>query len=347
MPMASHGPKEVVSATVLRYNPPPVLPPEENPVPDNLNRDNPLSPGTFLFIAALFTLWGGNVVAVKAGLRGLPPFGMAALRFVLAGLFLAVWMRAQDVSFRLVRRDALHHTINGLSFAAQIGLFYLGVERTSASYASILINSNPFFVLLLAHYFVAGDRLTPQKVLGLILALSGVAFLFAGQIGGGRWLGNALVVVSAALLAGRIVYVKRLISTIEPSQVVFWQMVVGVPLFLWASRLTEAGRAWHFSPTVTTAVLFQGIVVGGFCFLAATTLLQRHNPSTLSAFSFIIPLSGVALSHVLLGDPMTRSLALSAALVALGIVLVHRPVAARSGATAEDGVEIPTADPYH
>lgn len=316
-------------------------------MPNRPNQDVPLSPGTFLFIIGLFTLWGGNVVAVKAGLRGLPPFGMAALRFILAGLFLAVWMRAQSVSFRLNRREVFHHTINGISFTAQIALFYLGVERTSASYASILINSNPFFVLLLAHFFVAGDRLTAQKVFGLTLAFAGVAFLFAGQIGSGSWFGNALVVASAALLGARIIYVKRLISTMEPSQVVFWQMVVGVPLFLWMSRLTEAGRAWHFSPAVTTAILFQGIVVGGFCFLAATTLLRRHNPSTLSVFSFFIPLSGVSLSHLLLGDPMTRTLVLSVAFVAVGIALVHRPTATRSGTTDGEEVEIPTADPYH
>jgi drug/metabolite transporter (DMT)-like permease len=314
-------------------------------VPNRLSHNVPLSLGTFLFIIGLFTLWGGNVVAIKAGLRGLPPFGMAALRFVLAGLFLALWMRAQAVSFRLDRRDVLHHAINGFSFTAQIALFYLGVERTSASHASILINSNPFFVLLLAHFFVVGDRLTAQKVLGLTLALTGVAFLFADQIGGGRLLGNALIVGSAALLGARIVYVKRLISIMEPSQVVFWQMVVGVPLFIWVSRLTEAGRVWHFSPSVTTSVLFQGIVVGGFCFLAATTLLRRHNPSTLSAFSFIIPLSGVAFSHLLLGDPMTMTLVLSAAFVAVGITLVHRPPAARPGTAQE--VEIPAAEPYH
>jgi len=292
-------------------------------------------------------------VAIKVGLEGLPPFGMAALRFVLAGLSLAAWMRAQDIPFRPARREVFHHIINGLSFAAQIGLFYLGVAHTSASHASLLINSNPFFVLLLAHFFVEGDRLTGQKVFGLTLAFIGVAFIFIDQIGSGNLLGNALVFASAALLGARIVYVKRLISTIEPSQVVFWQMVVGVPLFLWASRLTEAGRAWHFSPSVTAALLFvtaallfQGIVVGAFCFLAATILLQRHNPSTLSAFSFLIPLSGVTLSHIVLGDPLTQNLLLSSAFVALGIAFVHKPPPARPG-TAEEKVEISTSDHYH
>ena len=315
-------------------------------MPDHPAQDDLLSHGTIIFIVFLFLLWGGNVVAIKVGLEGLPPFGMAALRFVIAGLCLAAWMRAQDIPFRPARREVLHHTINGLSFAAQIGLFYLGVAHTSASHASLLINSNPFFVLLLAHFFVAGDRLTAQKVFGLTLAFIGVAFIFIDQIGSGNLLGNALVFASAALLGARIVYVKRLISTIEPSQVVFWQMVVGVPLFLWASRLTEAGRAWHFSPSVTAALLFQGIVVGAFCFLAATMLLQRHNPSTLSAFSFLIPLSGVTLSHLLLGDPLTRNLLFSSAFVALGIALVHKPTSARPG-TAEEKVEISTSDHYH
>jgi drug/metabolite transporter (DMT)-like permease len=255
---------------------------------------------------------------------------MAALRFILAGVFLAAWMHIQSVSFRLDRRDIFHHTVNGLSFTLQIGLFYIGVKHTTASHASLLINANPFFVLLLAHFFVAGDRLTPQKAIGLSLAFIGVALLFADQVAGSGWLGNALVVTSAALLGGRIVYVKRLIATMEPSQVVFWQMVVGVPLFLWASSFTEAGQPWQFSMEVTIAVLFQGIVVAGFCFLAATTLLRRHNPSTLSAYSFIIPLSGVALSHLFLGDPLTRNLLLSSALVALGIAMVNWPSAAHA-----------------
>lgn len=293
-------------------------------------RDIPLNPSTILFVVFLFLLWGGNVVAVKVGLRGLPPLSMAALRFILAGVCLAVWMHVQSVPFRMDRRDLFHHTINGLSFTLQIGLFYLGVKHTTASHASLLINANPFFVLLLAHFFVVGDRLTPKKVMGLSLAFLGVAFLFTDRMAGSGWLGNSLVFTSAALLGGRIVYIKRLIATMEPSQVVFWQMVVGVPLFLWASRLTEASQPWIFSLEVTVSVLFQGIVVAGFCFLASTTLLQRHNPSTLSAYSFIIPLSGVALSHLFLGDPLTRHLLLSSALVASGIVLVNRPSAARA-----------------
>jgi drug/metabolite transporter (DMT)-like permease len=292
-------------------------------------QDAPLSPSTALFVVFLFLLWGGNVVAVKVGLRGLPPLSMAGLRFILAGVLLAVWMHLQNIPFDLDRREVFHHTLNGLSFTVQIALFYIGVKHTSASHASLLINSNPFFVLLLAHFFVAGDRLTPQKVVGLSLAFFGVLFLFADQLGGGGFLGNSLVAASAALLGARIVYVKRLIATIEPSQVVFWQMVVGVPLFFWAGWLAEGGRPWHFSPEVTASVLFQGIVVAGFCFLASTTLLRRHNPSTLSAYSFLVPLSGVALSHLILGDPLTRNLLLSSVLVVFGIVLVNRPAPAR------------------
>ncbi|MFQ6672267.1 MAG: hypothetical protein ACE5KY_03115, partial [Candidatus Tectimicrobiota bacterium] len=67
----------------------------------------------------------------------------------------------------------------------------------------------------------------------------------------------------------------------------------------------------------------------------------------LSTFSFIVPLSGVALSHFLLGDPLTRNLLLSSALVALGIALVHRPAVARPRPVAEEEVEIPVSSPYH
>jgi drug/metabolite transporter (DMT)-like permease len=312
--------------------------------------DRPIDLATALFVSALFVVWGGNVVAIKVGLAGLPPLGMAALRFLLAALVLAAWMRAQGIPFRPEnRQEVLHHVLNGVAFATQIALFYMGVKFTSASHASVLINSNPFFVLLLAHFFVEGDRLTGPKLTGLSLAFVGVVFLFAEQLSGGGWMGNALVVLSAALLGGRIVYVKRLIATIEPSHVVFWQMVVGVPLFLLGNVAVEAGRPWVFSLPIVLAVLFQGIVIGGFCFLASTILLQRHNPSALSVFSFIIPLSGVALSHLILGDPLTANLLTSASLVALGIILVHRAPVARPTALSpgHQEVEIPPAEPYH
>lgn len=271
-------------------------------------------------------LWGGNIIAIKVALQGIPPMMMAGLTFLLGTLSLLLWTRLNRIPIRASWQETIDHLINGLLFTVQIALFYFGAHLTSASHAVILTNTNIFFVALLAHFFILEDRLTLLKMLGLVLAFIGVVYLFLDRpsLSSPTSLsGNLIVLLSAFLLGVRIIYIKHLIEGIEPSKVVLWQMLIGVPLFFSLSFFFEGMNIQTPSLRIMTALLYQGFVIAGFTFVASTLLLKHYSPTSISSFFFAVPIAGVVLSHWILAEAFTRHILVSAILVALGIWLVN------------------------
>lgn len=272
-------------------------------------------------------LWGGNITAIKITLGGVQPIMMAGLSFTLGALSLLPWVYYNGLRVLPSGREVHEHLINGLLFTLQIVLFYTGADRTTASHAVILTNTNIFFVSLLAHFFVPGDRLTFLKLAGLTVAFSGVAYLFwdmsSLKAGGASLSGNLIVLISAFLLAVRIVYLKHLIQRIDPAITVLWQMLIGTPLFYLLALFIEGTQMDLSSAKTLTALFYQGVVVSGFAFVASTLLLKRYPPSALSVFFFAVPVAGVVLSHWILGEAITLHIGVSVLMVALGISLVN------------------------
>lgn len=285
-----------------------------------------VSPRAALATMGISILWGGNIVSMKIALAGLSPMMMAGIRFSLGALVIFLWIRVNHISVRVSKSELGDHFINGLLFGIQITLFYIGTNLTSASHAVILINSNIIFLAILAHFFITGDRLNLIKVIGLILAFMGVSSLFFESSVAPREssaFGDLLVVMSAMILGIKTVFVKQLTERVLPSKVVLWQMLIGVPVFFLIAYGFEDIRMEPLSIRILTALAYQGIVVAGFCFVAATFLIKHYSPTAISVFFFVIPVSGVALSHWILAEAITKNIAVGTVLVASGIVLVN------------------------
>ncbi len=282
-------------------------------------------PISYLLFISL--LWGGNVISIKIGAAAISPLAMATFRFIISGAAILLYTFIQGISLKIRREETHVHLINGVLFAIQIAFFYLGTFQTSASHAALLINTHLFFVALLAHFFIKHDRLNVQKIIGFILALSGVWAIFydrpqtSHQIATMR--GNVLILMSALILAAKTIYIKRLIETLNPIKVVFWEMAFGVPLLGLCSRLFGEPLPIIIPPDLVAALLYQGVVVGGFCFTASTILLKRYPASNMASFSVLVPLFGVLLSHFVLAEVMTSHLLSGAGLIVIGIAVVN------------------------
>src|SRR3989338_8648071 len=129
----------------------------------------------------LAALWGGNPVAVKMGLADVPPLRLAWMRFVLGGLtvLLYAWWTRRLGALRVRRSEVWPLLSLGLLFAVQIGLMNIGISRTTAAHGSVLLNSYAVHTVVLAHFLIPGDRMTPRKLAGVLVAYSGVIILFA------------------------------------------------------------------------------------------------------------------------------------------------------------------------
>lgn len=288
---------------------------------------NSIDPRLVPYLVFINLLWGGNVVSIKLGAGEISPLTMATLRFLIGGSVILLYAAFRKIGLGLARKEIFLHLMNGLLFAVQIALFYLGTFRTSASHASVLINTHLFFVAVLAHFFILHDRLSVRKISGLALAFLGAVVLFRDRperaMDTVSLLGNSFVLVSAFVLAVKIVYIKRLIERIDPVKVVFWEMAIGVPLLGFIAFFFGETLPDRASAQLMGAMLYQGIVVGAFCFVASTVLLKRYAASSIASFSVLVPFFGVTLSHLFLGDPLTPHLTIGGGMIILGIGIVN------------------------
>ena len=287
-----------------------------------------LSLGTVVLAVAVHSLWGGNAVAIKLSLEAFPPMWTAFLRFSIAIVCVALWAGFRGIPMRPKRSEWWWLVLLGVFFSIQIGLMNFGFEHTTGSIGSILMATNPIFAALWAHFLVAGDRLTRQRIIGLFVAFLGAAvvILQSGHIDGATavGVGSGLVFVSAALLGCRLAYTGRLLQRMDEVRVVLWQMVISVPVFGVAALMSE-NIVWERVGLAPIAgIVYQGLVVAGLGFLLLTYLMKRYSTSVSTSFNFVSPISGVLLSVLLLGDKITLHVLAGVALVGTGLYLVAR-----------------------
>ena len=270
-------------------------------------------------------LWGGNSLAIKVGLDDLPPMALAFLRFVIGLVVVSVWSLYRRIPLGLNRGEFSRLLLLTAIFISQIIVLNTGTMFTTASRSTIFVNVYPFFTALFAHFWIPGERLSLTKTLGIIVAFSGVFVTVAPNLGKGdiSIFGDLLVLVSGCFLGLRVVVTKLLVQSIHPYRLLVWYLSLSLPVYAVLSFVFERGGTFQLTLASSAALLYQGGVVAGFCFLAWTSILERYSASKLVVLFFATPLSGVLFSHLLLGDALTFSLLAGAVLVAAGIYLVN------------------------
>mgnify|MGYP005842549857 CR=1 FL=1 len=284
--------------------------------------------------AFLCVLWGANTVAIKFSLSGFGPLTAAAVRFAVSTLILWGWALAAGHRLRPAPGALRPLVVNSLLFTLQLSLVYVGFTMTHASRGALLTNLQPFFLLFLAHFFLAGDRITPLKLIGLVLGFSGAACVFLDRPGldGHFMAGDLLLLASTLIWACSAAYAKHLLTHISSVQIVFYQLLFAVPLFALGAPVWDAPMVSGLSIEIAAAVLFQGVLTTAFAFVAWTRLMAAYGAVALHSFVFLIPVSGVLLAGVLLDEPISAMILLALALIVAGIVIVqlgqHREMAA-------------------
>ena len=293
---------------------------------ERLATTRPVTWGVGLFTLLISLLWSGNIVSIKVGLATIPPFWSAFWRMALAAVAVAAWTAIRDRPVVFRRQDWGAMLMLTAMFAVQIVIFNLSVHYTSPAYAVVLINTNPLLINVISHFSMKDDRLTGARVLGLAVAFGGIYYAMLGEpdasLAPDPLLGNGLMLLSSLLLATRIVYTQRIVQEMDPYRPVIWQMVFALPAFLALAVVFERPLLQPLGGAAVVAMLYQALVVAGFCFVAWTALLQRHSAGNLAVFGFTVPIFGTLLSAVVFGEQITGRIFGSATAVATGIGIV-------------------------
>lgn len=290
-----------------------------------MNNNNDMTFKGGLLTAFICILFGGNAVAIKMSLTGLGVFTCAGLRFAVAAVIIIVWAKIQKMPLAINRKQIRQTMILGAIFVVQLSLFYSGLGRTTASHGVLIANMLPFFVLILAHFFIPEDRITLKKGVGMALGFIGVVVLFfdSPDMAYDVKTGDLLILAAVVCWSISAVRVKQINSDYNFIQITLYPMMFAVPFFFIAGFLWDEQMIRTINAMVINSMLYQTFVTASFGFLVWNSLLQRYGATAMHSFVFILPLAGVFFGVLLLNEPITPYLAVSIFFIVTGVLVVN------------------------
>ncbi|MFN2353306.1 MAG: DMT family transporter [Desulfopila sp.] len=299
---------------------------EENESSDAPGLIGNLPPSAAIQTACLCILFGANAVAVKLSLAGLGIFTTAGIRFGVASLVIFTYARLLTKPLAVNRKQLRQLVPLGGIFFVQLSLFYLGLSKTTASHGTLIANVLPFVVMLLAHFFIPGDRITLKKFLGLILGFSGVVVLLAGSLTASSDVlyGDMAVLMAIMVWGCNAVYAKRIIWNFHPIQITLYPMLMASMGFILCGIFVDQQSIFYIDGWILGALFYQTFVTASFGMVVWSSMIKKYGATNLHAFIFIMPISGVFFGVMLLGEPLTANLLGAILLVTAGLVVVNR-----------------------
>lgn len=277
----------------------------------------------------LCCIWGSTWLFIKLGLEDLPPLTFAGIRFVIASTILILFIRVRRVSFPTARGVWLLLAVTGiLAFTFNYGLLFWGEQYISSGLAAVLQATIPAFGLIIAHYYLPGERLTPLRIGGVLLGVAGVGVIFSNQltIAGPKALwGSAAVVLGAFCAAYANVLVKAYGRQIEPSVIALGQMIFGlVPLLVLGISLEGSPLRFHWTPLAFVALLYLALVGTVIAFVAYYWLVRHMDVTNTMLIALVTPVVAVMLGMLVLNETLTWRTIAGAAMIISGIGLIVR-----------------------
>ena len=284
-----------------------------------------LAPRDLALILMVVALWGFAFVPIRWALDVLPPFSLAALRFLFAALPAVLFVPRPAVSWTAL-------VAYGVAIGIwQFGLLFLGMQLgMPAGLSSLVIQVQVFFTMALGVLWMR-DRLGVHNVVGAIVAASGVAVLGVHRIATGATtslIGFALVIAAALGWGVGNVMAKRMMHGRDDEMlglVVWSSLVPPLPLFA-VSWLFEGGpAAMHavldMSARTLGCILLLAYGATLFGYVSWNRLLHRYPTPLVSPFGLLIPVSGLASGALLLGESLAPMQAAGVALVLAGLAV--------------------------
>ena len=279
-------------------------------------------------------LWGSAFPCIKIGYEWMEIEGIgsqilfAGYRFFLSGVLTFALgcllerriLRMKRENFGVIFRQGVLQT------TIQYVCFYIGLAHTTGAKGSIINASNAFVSIVAAHYMIRSARMTWKKGLGCILGLAGVVLvnLEPGGFGGGfRFLGEGMVLLCTIAYGVSTVLLKMISDRESPMTITAYQTLIGSALLIvigWLLHGDVGVFTWK-----SAALLFYMALLSTVAF-SLWTLLLKYNPvGKVAVYGFTIPIFGVLLSGILLGETIFSVKYLAALLfVSGGVILVNR-----------------------
>ncbi len=282
-----------------------------------------------LAFAIIYFVWGSTFLAIRVGVREVPPFLLAALRFLAAGLVLYVWMLARGERSPTLRQWSSALLLAILIFVLDYGLLFWAEQRVPSGIAAVMMATIPLFMALSEIVFLRTQRLTVRLGSALLIGIGGVAALTSNSLNlGGAPIefAGAVALLIASLSFALSSSLTRLLPL--PSSKVMSsgaQMLAGgILLALTSAALGEfrSFHPWTVSRAAWLSLLYL-IVAGSIMgFTAYVWLIHHESPTKVGTYAYVNPVVAVLVGYFLGGEALGTRTILGTLLVLISVVVI-------------------------
>jgi len=284
---------------------------------------------TLLAFAIIYFVWGSTYLAIRVGVREVPPFLLAAMRFLIAGLLLYGWMIARGERSPTGRQWTSASLLAILIFVLDYGLVFWAEQRVPSGVAAVMMATIPAFMALSEIIFLRTQRLTVRLTLALLIGIGGVAVLMSSSLNlGGAPIdkeGAAALIIASISWSVASVLSRKL--PLPPSKVMSSgaQMLAGgVFLALTAAALGEfrSFHPWAISRGAWLSLLYlivAGSIIG---YTAYVWLIHHESPTKVGTYAYVNPVVAVLVGYFLGGETIDLRTILGTLFVLISVVVI-------------------------
>ena len=298
----------------------------------------------WILFGLLGLFWGSSYLFIKIGVESIPPLTLVAGRLAIGALILGIVLRASRVTLPRDRRIYGHLAVMAcINIAIPFSLITWGEQSIDSALAAVLNSTVPLFTIWLAALVFPTEALTVNRLVGVVVGFAGVVVVVG--LGSGAEEGLAGLAGEIALIGSSLsyalgaVYARRFVHGLTPTVPAFFQ--VAFACLITGSLALTLEAPWTLTPATEAivAIVWLGIVGSSMAYLIFFRLIRDWGPTRTTLVAYLLPIVGIVLGAVVLGEVIDARMIIGTALVIGGVALVNsrrwsRRLFARSGAEA-------------
>jgi drug/metabolite transporter (DMT)-like permease len=273
-------------------------------------------------------IWGSSFLWIKIAVGEVGPLTLVSYRTLFALLTLVVIILIQRPVIPFKRYYKEFFIIGFCNVAVPFVLISWSEQFISSGLASILNATVPLFTMLIAPFFVAEERITPARLVGLIVGFLGVVVLMSNHLdeGSNGLLGIGAMLGGALLYAASAVYIRKKFHGMAPIAQTFGQVFFATVIILPLALIFEAPFAIPHLPATWLAVGWLGVLGSGVAMVMFFGLMNAVGPTRTTLVTYAFPLVGVILGILVLGEHIDGRTIVGGLLILSGIIIVNSKV---------------------
>lgn len=307
-----------------------------------------------LAFAIIYFVWGSTFLAIRVGVHEVPPFLLAGMRFLIAGIALYAWMRVRGTPSPSAREWGAASLLAILIFVLDYGLLFWAERRVPSGVAAVMMATIPVFMALGEIAVLRTQRLTLRLALALLVGLMGVAVLVGHSIRFGEapvdTAGACALIAAAISWSAAASLTRKMPLPAAKAMSSGAQMLAGGALLMLTAALLGEFRGFHVQAVSRGAwfALVYLIVAGSIlAFTAYVWLIHHESPTKVGTYAYVNPVVAVLIGHFWGGEAIGPRTIVGTLLVLVSVVVITTTSAKqaqtspeRTDRLAEPSVEI-------